>query len=616
MRRGYREMALARIHNVLDEFYMRQEVDWDYDVRRLLDQILEIALKHLEFGEEGRKIDRALIIVKPESGEELEVTAGWSREGDDLAFSRTIVGETIKSGKPELYENASRDPRFMNAESLKELEVVSLMSVPIRSESGLLGAIYIERNDPSHIFTSEDIEYLEQFAGTIASYIKTALLHQEHVAEIRKLRTEGEKGAELPNILGRSQAMKKVLGLARIAAGVDKTVLITGESGCGKELLAQAIHAQSQRADKPFIVVDCSGLSDSLLESELFGHTKGAFTGATSEKPGAFEAAEGGTVFLDEISDAPKAMQQQLRRVLQEGQIRRVGENHYRKVDVRVVCATNRNLREESEQDRFIHDLFHRIHQFPIRLPPLRERREDIPTLVQHFISGSGARKNPPVLAIDPDALSLLVARDYRANNVRELQNLVEFALDLASGGRITIETVRLTLELREDSDTDSTSVASMPAPAATETPEYGAPKHEATPPPLGSLAVLPSQLAHSPGDFVALDREVARLAFDRTSESDEKEDRPYYRAQREFSGKLIVESLRYCGWKLRPAARLLGVSPVKLRQDFRSFLELSVSTRPDESDLAESLGIPAETLKKKLDDLGISSNLTKPSSS
>lgn len=584
MKRGYRKVALARIHNILDEFYMRQEIDWDYDVRKLLDQILAIALKHLEFGEDGRKIDRALIIVKPESGEELEVTAGWKVDGDDLAFSRTIVRETLKSGKPELYENASHDPRFANAESLKKLEVVSLMSVPIRADTAHLGAIYIERNDPSHIFTAQDIEYLEQFASTIAAYIKTALIHQEHVEEIRKLRAFGEQSAGLPNILGRSKAMEKVLNLAKIAASVEKTVLITGESGCGKELLAQAIHAQSPRRENPFIVVDCSGLSDSLLESELFGHTKGSFTGANADKVGAFEAANGGTVFLDEICDAPKSMQMQLRRVLQEGEIRRVGENSYRKVDVRVICATNRSLSKEVEADRFIHDLYHRIHQFPIRLPALRERREDIPTLVNHFIAGTGAKKNPPVHAIDPDALSILVGREWRENNVRELRNVVELAVDLASTDRITTETIRTTLEIREDPDAVSTIVDS------------------------GGALEPSSTLAYSAGDCLALDREVTRVFFDRATEEDDKEDRPYYKAQREFSGKLIVEALRYCGWKLRPASRLLGISPVKLRQDFRAFLEERLSQEPEDESLAETLGIPANLLRRKLADLGIES--------
>ncbi|MEM7261672.1 MAG: GAF domain-containing protein, partial [Planctomycetota bacterium] len=186
MRGDYRrKAALARIHTTLDSFYLRQEIDWDYDIRKLLDHILEIALNELEFGEKGRKIDRGLIIVRPEGGGEYEVQAGWGVEGEDLQFSRTVMNETLDSGGPVLYENASNDPRFINAESLKALEVVSLMSVPIEADSKTLGAIYVERRDSSYVFGPEDVAFLASFSETIAPYVKTALIHQEHVAAIR-----------------------------------------------------------------------------------------------------------------------------------------------------------------------------------------------------------------------------------------------------------------------------------------------------------------------------------------------------------------------------------------------------------------------------------------------
>jgi len=578
-----RRAVLARIHQTLDEFYLRQEVDWNYDIRRILDAILEIAIEELQFGE-GRTIDHALVIIQRAGGEPLEVGAGWQVDDEERAFSRTIVEETLRSGEPVLCENARHDPRFEHAKSIQGLEVLSLLSVPIATESRTLGALYIERRDATHLFTPEDREFLREFAATIAPYVKTALIHQEHVAEIRALQERTARTASLPDIIGNSPAMQRVVELARVASGIERTVLITGESGCGKELLARAIHARSRRADHPFIVIDCSALSESLLESELFGHVRGAFTGAIADKAGAFEQADGGTLFLDEVSDASKPMQQQLRRVLQEGEIRRVGESVHRKVDVRVVCATNRDLEEEVRAGRFIHDLFHRIHQFPIRVPALREHKEDLPQLIEHFVARSGERKNPPVRGIDPEALAILVAREWRANNVRELENFVNLAVDLTRGERLDLAAVERTSEVRGE-----------PLPLS---------RRPAAPPPVPE------------GDALALDCDQVRSIFDATGEEDPKEERPYYRLQREFSGKLIVEALRHEEWKLRPAARLLGISPVKLRQDLKSWIgsalgssaerDLESGAPGDLAGVAERLGIPEGTFRRKLADLGI----------
>jgi len=576
-----RRAVLARIHQTLDEFYLRQEVDWNYDIRRILDAILEIAIEELQFGE-GRTIDHALVIIQRAGGEPLEVGAGWQVDDEERAFSRTIVEETLRSGEPVLCENARHDPRFENAKSIQGLEVLSLLSVPIASDSRTLGALYIERRDASHLFTAEDREFLREFAATIAPYVKTALIHQQHVAEIRALQERTARSASLPDIIGDSPAMQRVIELARVASGIERTVLITGESGCGKELLARAIHARSRRAERPFIVVDCSALSESLLESELFGHVRGAFTGAIADKAGAFEQAEGGTLFLDEVSDASKPMQQQLRRVLQEGEIRRVGESIHRKVDVRVICATNRDLEEEVRAGRFIHDLYHRIHQFPIRVPAMREHKEDLPLLIQHFVARAGERKNPPVRGIDPEALAILVAREWRANNVRELENFVNLAVDLTRGDRLDLAAVERTSEVRGE-----------PLPFA----------RRATPPPVPA------------GDALALDPERVRSIFDATDGADPKDERPYYRLQREFSGKVIVEALRHEEWKLRPAARLLGISPVKLRQDLKSWIGSALDSPPrpdgtgapeDLAAVAARLGIPEGTLRRKLADLGI----------
>jgi transcriptional regulator with PAS, ATPase and Fis domain len=238
----------------------------------------------------------------------------------------------------------------------------------------------------------------------------------------------------LENIVGKSAAMLEVFKLVARVAPTAATVLVIGESGTGKELVARAIHTHSPRASRPFVAVNCTALSESLLESELFGHTRGAFTGAAVARRGLFEEAGGGTLFLDEIGDIGPKMQAQLLRALQEGEIRRVGGSEAIKVDVRVVAATNRDLEGEVRAGRFREDLFFRIHVVSIVLPPLRERPEDIPLLAEHFLVKYAKREGRTEAGIAAEAMQAL-ARHSWPGNVRELENVVERALALAKGG-------------------------------------------------------------------------------------------------------------------------------------------------------------------------------------
>lgn len=269
--------------------------------------------------------------------------------------------------------------------------------MPLQVGDGPIGAFYVESKSPGRLFDPGDLEFLREFAESITPYLKTALTHSTHVRKIRELEEEVGERYRLGSIIGRSPSIRNVYDLIEIAAGVDRTVLITGESGCGKELVAKAIHYNGHRRAGRFIVVDCSSLAEHLLESELFGHRKGAFTGAANDKVGAFEEADGGTLFLDEINDASKPLQQKLRRVLQEGEIRRVGDNDVRKVDVRVICAANRNLDELVEQGEFIRDLYFRINKFPIHI---RLSASDAKTSLSSrgtSSSSTGARVTPPL---------------------------------------------------------------------------------------------------------------------------------------------------------------------------------------------------------------------------
>ena len=240
-------------------------------------------------------------------------------------------------------------------------------------------------------------------------------------------------------IIAGSKAMEQVLDLAKRAAKVDFSVIITGESGVGKEMVARFIHDESSRAGRPFVAVNCSAVTDTLLESEFFGHVKGAFTGAHNDRVGLFEAANGGTIFLDEIGDMQLGMQAKLLRVLQEKEVRRVGENKSRPVDVKVIGATNRNLEEEVERSRFRGDLYYRICVLEIEVPPLRERKEDILPLARFFLEKTDRRIKRSVSGFTPDALDLLLHYQW-PGNVRELQNVVERAVAFSPGNVVQVE--------------------------------------------------------------------------------------------------------------------------------------------------------------------------------
>ncbi len=590
-----RKAILSRIHRALDAFYLLQKIDWEYDIRSTLEKILGLALEEVEL-EGGKQIERGLIIIQPPDGGNLEIHAGWKADDPDLTFSRTVVQQTISSGEPILCENAKDDPRFMEAESIKHLETLSLISVPLQFETQRIGALYIESKSPSNLFNEADLDFLKEFTDTIAPYLKTALTHQGHLKAIQRLQEKVSGQYHFSSIIGRSASMENVFDLVRIAAEVDRTALITGESGCGKELIAHAIHYNGPRKGHPFVVVDCSSLSEHLLESELFGHRKGAFTGASADKTGAFEEANGGTIFLDEISDASKPLQQKLRRVLQEGEIRRVGENLQRKVNVRVICATNRSLAALVEKGEFFRDLYFRVNKFPIHIPPLRERREDIPLLIEHFLSKAANPSGGPSRRIQPDALELLVKRDWAENNVRELRNTVELACDFSPEGEITRKVIDRVIRVQRGEL--QSSVDSSPRAEMTGSSRQGPPD--------------------APGLLVEIRHGAFQEILERARESNapggvSKEDTPFYRIQLEVAAQAIIEGLRATRWKLRPAARILGISPTKLRYELKEYIERTLVRCEGKLEAAAAaLAIPLDVLRKKAADLGIDEVLEK----
>ncbi|HLL72338.1 MAG TPA: sigma-54 dependent transcriptional regulator [Pyrinomonadaceae bacterium] len=270
--------------------------------------------------------------------------------------------------------------------------------------------------------------------------VKNAIRQRELFRENRALRRELERRYSFSEIIGTSEALQSVFRLVEKVAATTTNILVEGESGTGKELIARAIHHHSPRAERPFVAINCGALPETLLESELFGHTKGAFTGASANKPGLLRAAEGGTVFLDEIGEITPAMQVKLLRAVQEHEVLPVGATAPVSFDARIICATNRDLEKEVGAGRFREDLFYRLNVIEIHLPPLRERREDIPLLVRHFITRTAHEQGQTEKPIQPEAMSALI--NYRwPGNVRELQNAVERAFTL-SGAAIDLDSL------------------------------------------------------------------------------------------------------------------------------------------------------------------------------
>jgi formate hydrogenlyase transcriptional activator len=311
--------------------------------------------------------------------------------------------------------------------------------IPLVNRGRALGVLAILRTTED-VFTTDDVEFLSQASGQIAIAVENALAYQEISALRDKLAQEkhyleDEIRCEMnfDQIVGHSPALRQVLELVQTVAPIDSTVLLLGETGTGKELIARAIHDHGRRKDRTFVKLNCAAIPTGLLESELFGHEKGAFTGAISQKVGRLELADQGTLFLDEVGDVPPEIQPKLLRALQEREFERLGSTRTKKVDVRLVAATNRNLEQMIADREFRSDLYYRLNVFPIRIPPLRERREDIPLLVSYFVQKFARQMHKRIETIPAAAMRKLTEWDW-PGNIRELQNFIERAVILTRG--------------------------------------------------------------------------------------------------------------------------------------------------------------------------------------
>lgn len=361
----------------------------------------------------------------------------WKPATDQpLRVSRTVAEQVFREGVAVLGKDLTRNPAFGEAESLLSSKVSSVLCVPLFLGERVAGLIYLDTGNSLAPFDESHLQLLTAIAG-IAS---VAL---ENVTQLEWLRGENQRLQQEINIehemIGESVPMRDVYQIIGKVAVTDATVLILGESGTGKELAARAIHTNSERARKPFIAINCAALTETLLESELFGHEKGAFTGAVAQKRGKFELADGGTIFLDEVGEIAHSVQAKLLRVLQEREFERVGGTRTIKADVRVVSATNKNLEEAIKNGGFRQDLYYRLKVISLRMPPLRERREDISLLANYFTVKYSQKCKRHILGITPEARASLLSYEW-PGNVRELENTIERAIVLGVTELITLE--------------------------------------------------------------------------------------------------------------------------------------------------------------------------------
>nr|WP_321443203.1 nif-specific transcriptional activator NifA [uncultured Cohaesibacter sp.] len=441
------------LHPVYCSFY-RQELDTLYQVSQLLGRSLNLeetsqeVLKLLH--EEGR-LHYGMICLADEASGDLKIT---DMHQDHSIYTKNvryqpgegIVGTILRENKLILVRRIADEPRFLDRLGMYDPDRPFIGAPIFTGGDGAVGVLAVQPNNGDR-FLEDNAKLVQMIASLIGRVLQLSSAVQAEQNELRaerdSLRRRVKRQHGFENIVGETEAMRMVFDQVRLVAKWNTTVLIRGESGTGKELIANAIHYNSPRAPEPILKLNCAALPDNLLESELFGHEKGAFTGATSMRKGRFEEADGGTLFLDEIGEISPAFQSKLLRVLQEGEFERVGGNKTIKVDVRIIAATNKDLEASIENGDFREDLYYRLNVMAIKMPSLQDRMDDIPELARFLIAKIGNQQGRP-LTLKDSAIRLLMRHTW-PGNVRELENCLERASVMSPNGVIDRETVSLT---------------------------------------------------------------------------------------------------------------------------------------------------------------------------
>lgn len=439
--------SLARENRTLSALLEVSKVlNSSFELEKNLSRTMRVIGEFLE-------MERGSVFLLDQNTKQLKIVAahGLTREQIQKGKYRIgegIVGRVLEKGNPLVIPNVGDEPMFLNKTGSRIKKTgISFLCVPIsfKGESiGVLSADKIFRD--SGIMVDEDIRVLEIIASIIAQYVILWKNYRESEQEREDLKLQLKGKYSLPNIIGASDRMQEVFEAAHRVADSKATVILYGESGTGKELIAKAVHYMSPRSKEPFVKFNCASIPEGLLESELFGHEKGAFTGAITARKGRFELAHSGTILLDEVGDLPINLQPKILRVLQEREFERVGGERTIKVDVRLIAATSRNLEELVSKGKFREDLFYRLNVVPIFMPALRERKEDIPLLVEFFLKRFNEENKKEVM-IAPEALRILV--DYNwPGNVRELENSMERLVVMSGKDNIRPSDLPINLKL------------------------------------------------------------------------------------------------------------------------------------------------------------------------
>src|SRR5678809_347883 len=433
------------------------------DIGRILSATLELReafANVMQLASDKLHMHRGALVLLDESTGRLRTEAAVGMTPEEIergkyALGEGITGNVVATGRPRVIADVRGEPDFLNRTGRLNPSTASIATsficVPVRIEGRTAGALSVDKPYVSDEQLRSDHKFLDIIAAFLAQAIQINRMvmrqKEELLEENAQLRAQVRDRYKFENIIGDSPAMHEVFATVGQVANSRATVLLLGETGTGKEMIAKAIHYNSPRKDKPFIRVNCGAMTSTLLESELFGHVKGSFTGAIRDKAGRFEAADGGTIFLDEIGTMEPQLQVKLLRVLQEREFERVGDTQVVKVDVRVIAATNVDLQEEVAKQNFREDLFYRLNVVSIYLPPLRNRREDIPRLIDYFLDKYNAVNERKLRRISREMLNVLLRYPW-PGNVRELENAIERAVVLSNDEDFTEDLLPLSVRM------------------------------------------------------------------------------------------------------------------------------------------------------------------------
>ena len=426
-------LDLTRLESMVE---LASELMADIEPDGLFRRLLQVLVK-------WTRAEKGFIIIFRDGKQQLATSHNVEAGHVDLSdVSDSIIRQVAQHLKPIIVSDAMQDSRFGRSKSVVDLKLSSVMCVPLLYRSDLLGVIYLGNDKITDLFTQADLNLLKIYAAQASMMLHHALLLNQLKTDNRQLRHQLKRASQ-GEIIGTSALMKGLFKILRRAAPTDLSVLVLGETGTGKELVARELHKLSDRREKPFVAINCGAIPENLLESELFGHKKGAFTGAIQDKIGRVESANGGTLFLDEIGEMPMPLQVKLLRVLQERMIERVGDLTPRPVDIRVVAATNKDLESLIGDGAFREDLFYRLNELAVSLPPLRDRGEDIGLIGKYFVARYAEHYQAKTKGLTNQAL-IAMNNYFWPGNVRELENRIKKAVIMSDRALLNPEDLGL----------------------------------------------------------------------------------------------------------------------------------------------------------------------------